>query len=85
MGHHWIQLARYEQGVNVNERESGVKYTGIETLKIASPSHQDVVDLVDVRAVAAEPVLVRGVALQVAFERQTLKPVFHLIVVRIWA
>jgi hypothetical protein len=27
---------------------------------------------------------VHAVALQVAFERQTLKPVFHLIVVRLW-
>jgi hypothetical protein len=26
----------------------------------------------------------RGVALQVEFERQTLKPVFHLIGVRLW-
>jgi hypothetical protein len=26
----------------------------------------------------------RGVALQVAFERQTLKPVFHLIGYRLW-
>jgi hypothetical protein len=26
----------------------------------------------------------RSVALQVAFERQTLKPVFHLIGVRLW-
>jgi hypothetical protein len=30
MGHNWIQLVRYEQGVK--ERESGVKYKGFETL-----------------------------------------------------
>jgi hypothetical protein len=34
--------------------------------------------------VAAAAVPVRDVALQVAFERQTLKPVFHLIGYRLW-
>ena len=33
---------------------------------------------------ADEQVAHRDVALQVAFERQTLKPVFHLIGVRLW-
>jgi hypothetical protein len=32
----------------------------------------------------AQACAVRGVALQVAFERQTLKPVFHLIGYRLW-
>jgi hypothetical protein len=32
----------------------------------------------------AGPAAVHGVALQVAFERQTLKPVLHLIGYRLW-
>jgi hypothetical protein len=35
-------------------------------------------------AFAGDGERVRGVALQVAFERQTLKPVFHLIGYRLW-
>jgi hypothetical protein len=37
------------------------------------------------RAAGTRPGLpARGVALQAAFERQTLKPVFHLIGYRLW-